>query len=162
MSKYWCKPCKSFVLDTKLGKSQHEISSKHKSSIDRTLKDLHRQKVQQERNDRDAKRILNQIEKTIGSSSSLNANNNAHSTNRNKLIPQEMKSDAKVRNLVASGRNAPAELVRPLGNSGKISKKSKKPTVLGALPDGPPFSDMKGNASAARGISGKSFHLTKR
>ncbi|KAK9326407.1 hypothetical protein V1517DRAFT_311698 [Lipomyces orientalis] len=70
MSKYWCKPCKTFVLDTKLGRSQHEASVRHKSSMDRTLRDLHRQKAQSERNERDAKRILAGIERSVGASSS--------------------------------------------------------------------------------------------
>ncbi|KAK9485966.1 hypothetical protein V1527DRAFT_465420 [Lipomyces starkeyi] len=68
MSKYWCKPCKTFVLDTKLGRSQHEASVRHKSSMDRTLRDLHRQKVQAERNERDAKRILEGIERSVSGS----------------------------------------------------------------------------------------------
>ncbi|KAK9376904.1 uncharacterized protein V1513DRAFT_438506 [Lipomyces chichibuensis] len=70
MSKYWCKPCKTFVLDTKLGRSQHEASVRHKSSMDRTLRDLHRQKVQAERSERDAKRILQGIERSVSGSSS--------------------------------------------------------------------------------------------
>ncbi|KAK9492741.1 hypothetical protein V1508DRAFT_386719 [Lipomyces doorenjongii] len=70
MSKYWCKPCKTFVLDTKLGRSQHEASVRHKSSMDRTLRDLHRQKVQAERSERDAKRILESIERSVSGASS--------------------------------------------------------------------------------------------
>ncbi|KAK9333188.1 hypothetical protein V1520DRAFT_182692 [Lipomyces starkeyi] len=73
MSKYWCKPCKTFVLDTKLGRSQHEASVRHKSSLDRALRDLHRQKVQAERNERDAKRILEGIERSVSGSYSKTA-----------------------------------------------------------------------------------------
>ncbi|KAK9478135.1 hypothetical protein V1514DRAFT_331712 [Lipomyces japonicus] len=69
MSKYWCKPCKTFVLDTKLGKSQHEASSRHKASLTRNLRDLHRQKSQAQRDDASAKRMLENIEKMVGSKS---------------------------------------------------------------------------------------------
>ncbi|KAK9451815.1 uncharacterized protein V1518DRAFT_409614 [Limtongia smithiae] len=72
MSKYWCKPCKTFVLDSKLGRSQHEVSSRHKSSMDRTLRDLHRQKSQAEHNDRNAQRILQQIERAVSGSGASN------------------------------------------------------------------------------------------
>ncbi|KAJ8102124.1 hypothetical protein POJ06DRAFT_300022 [Lipomyces tetrasporus] len=77
MSKYWCKPCKTFVLDTKLGRSQHEASVRHKSSMDRTLRDLHRQKAQSERNERDAKRILAGIERSVSGSSSKHGSTTA-------------------------------------------------------------------------------------
>ncbi|KAK9456097.1 hypothetical protein V1511DRAFT_487007 [Dipodascopsis uninucleata] len=70
MSKYWCKPCKTFVLDTKLGKSQHEASGRHKYSMERTLRDMHRQKMQSKRDDREAKRVLEEIERAVSGTTS--------------------------------------------------------------------------------------------
>ncbi|KAK9240855.1 hypothetical protein V1525DRAFT_369450 [Lipomyces kononenkoae] len=88
MSKYWCKPCKTFVLDTKLGKSQHEASVRHKSSMDRTLRDLHRQKTQAERDERDAKRILEGIERSVGGGSSAKTTANKSGIGAGPARPQ--------------------------------------------------------------------------
>lgn len=40
MSKYWCKPCKCYVVDSKLEKSQHEKSSRHKHHLSAYLTEL--------------------------------------------------------------------------------------------------------------------------
>ncbi|KAK9475142.1 uncharacterized protein V1510DRAFT_410140 [Dipodascopsis tothii] len=68
MGKYWCKPCKTFVIDSKLGRTQHETSGRHKASMNRTLRDLHRNQQASERSERDAKAMLASIERMVGPS----------------------------------------------------------------------------------------------
>jgi len=53
--KYWCKFCKLFVRDTTLEKKQHEATPKHQSSIQRSLRDLHRSTEREEREKQRAK-----------------------------------------------------------------------------------------------------------
>ena len=40
--KYWCKHCKTFVVDTKIARSQHESTGKHQGALARFLRVLHR------------------------------------------------------------------------------------------------------------------------
>lgn len=40
MGKYWCKPCKTYVDDTKLQRAQHEKSLRHKNNLANYIKDL--------------------------------------------------------------------------------------------------------------------------
>lgn len=40
--KYWCKHCKTFVVDTKFARSQHESTGKHQGALGRFLRTLHR------------------------------------------------------------------------------------------------------------------------
>ncbi|KAF8423353.1 hypothetical protein EV426DRAFT_603171 [Tirmania nivea] len=40
--KYWCKHCKTFVVDTKLSRTQHDATAKHQGALNRFLRDLHR------------------------------------------------------------------------------------------------------------------------
>lgn len=40
--KYWCKHCKTFVVDTKLARTQHDATAKHQGALNRFIRDLHR------------------------------------------------------------------------------------------------------------------------
>ncbi|KAF8455150.1 hypothetical protein BGX38DRAFT_1088859 [Terfezia claveryi] len=40
--KYWCKHCKTFVVDTKFSRTQHDATGKHQGALNRFLRDLHR------------------------------------------------------------------------------------------------------------------------
>ncbi|KAK9382043.1 uncharacterized protein V2V93DRAFT_366267 [Kockiozyma suomiensis] len=152
MSKYWCKPCKTFVLDTKLGKSQHESSVRHKSSMDRTLRELNRSKIQVQRNEREAKRILNQIDKAVsGESGSPTSTNSSNSTASIKASSKPITSvSVQKSSTTAKPTSKPVPLSffngsnKP-GISSKTATGSKpKPKVLGMLPDGVPIQPMSG------------------
>ncbi|KAK7208580.1 hypothetical protein BZA70DRAFT_274113 [Myxozyma melibiosi] len=145
MSKYWCKPCKTFVLDTKLGKSQHEASVRHKSSMDRMIRDLNRTKVQAQRSDRDAKRILEQIEKAVGGEIGTSAPSSAPVAATKTITTTAAKP---------TSSTTPSQKVPMISSKSKVlpSFIQKKPTstkqkssVLGMLPDGlPPSSSVGG------------------
>ena len=47
--KYWCKHCSVYVRDTKLERTNHEATGRHQGAIKRSLRDLHRNAEQQER-----------------------------------------------------------------------------------------------------------------
>lgn len=59
--KYWCKHCAIFVRDTKLERANHEATGKHTGAIKRSLRDLHRNHEQEERNKDRAKREIERL-----------------------------------------------------------------------------------------------------
>src|SRR5690554_6331301 len=40
--KIWCKHCSTFVVDSPLGKKNHDATAKHQLALKRFLRDLHR------------------------------------------------------------------------------------------------------------------------
>lgn len=61
--KYWCKFCKTFVRDTTLEKKQHEATPKHQSSIQRSLRELHKTT---ERDEREKQRAKDEVARLTG------------------------------------------------------------------------------------------------
>ncbi|KKY18493.1 putative formin binding [Diplodia seriata] len=86
--KYWCKFCQLFVRDTKFERQQHEATGKHQSSIQRSLRDIHRTR---EREDREKQRAKDEVARLNGltggassSSSSAAATSSSSSSSRAK------------------------------------------------------------------------------
>ncbi|KAH7414082.1 hypothetical protein DE146DRAFT_750256 [Phaeosphaeria sp. MPI-PUGE-AT-0046c] len=48
--KYWCKFCLIYVKDTKFEKQQHEATGRHQGNIQRSLRGLHREQENEQRN----------------------------------------------------------------------------------------------------------------
>ena len=71
--KYWCKHCSTYVRDTKLERTNHEATGKHQGAVKRSLRDLHRNADQKEREKDRAKREVDRLNGVVsggGSSSS--------------------------------------------------------------------------------------------
>ena len=60
--KYWCKHCKTFVVDTKLARSQHESTGKHQGALSRFLSSLHRNNERESATKEAAKREVARLE----------------------------------------------------------------------------------------------------
>jgi len=60
---YWCKFCKAYVRDTGIERSKHEATWKHKSAIERNLRNLHKGEVQK---DREKQRAQSEVERLKG------------------------------------------------------------------------------------------------
>jgi hypothetical protein len=75
--KYWCKFCKDYVKDTKFERQQHEATGRHQSNIQRSLKGLHREQQNQERQKQRAKDEVARLNGLVPSSSTAAANANA-------------------------------------------------------------------------------------
>lgn len=67
--KYWCKHCSVFVRDTGLERANHESTGKHQGAIKRSLRDLHRNADQKERNKERAKREVDRLNGVVSGSS---------------------------------------------------------------------------------------------
>ncbi|TGJ88609.1 hypothetical protein E0Z10_g174 [Xylaria hypoxylon] len=59
--KYWCKHCSTYVRDTKLERSNHEATAKHKSGLKRFLRDIHRDHENEQREQDRAKREVDRL-----------------------------------------------------------------------------------------------------
>lgn len=64
---YWCKFCKVYVRDTGLERSKHEATWKHKSAIERNLRNLHKGEVQKDREKQRAQSEVERLKGIIGS-----------------------------------------------------------------------------------------------
>jgi hypothetical protein len=70
--KYWCKHCQTFVVDTPLGRKNHDVTAKHQSSLKRFLRDLHRNNERSQTSTANAKREVERLNNLIsGGGSSL-------------------------------------------------------------------------------------------
>ncbi|EAQ85372.1 hypothetical protein CHGG_09386 [Chaetomium globosum CBS 148.51] len=67
--KYWCKHCSVFVRDTGLERANHESTGKHQGAIKRSLRDLHRNADQKERDKERAKREVDRLNGVVSGSS---------------------------------------------------------------------------------------------
>ena len=63
--RYWCKHCKTFVVDTKLSRTQHEATSKHQGALNRFLRDLHRANERETHSRETAKREVARLNALI-------------------------------------------------------------------------------------------------
>ncbi|KAF2686482.1 hypothetical protein K458DRAFT_334230 [Lentithecium fluviatile CBS 122367] len=68
--KYWCKYCSIYVKDTKFEKQQHEATGRHQGNIQRSLKGLHREQANQERQKQRAKDEVARLNGLVPSASS--------------------------------------------------------------------------------------------
>lgn len=64
--KYWCKNCSTYVVDTKLGRANHEATGKHQGAVRRALRDLHREHGKQEREQERARREVARLNGIVG------------------------------------------------------------------------------------------------
>ncbi len=63
--KYYCKHCSLYVVDTKLGRANHEATGKHQSAVRRALRDLHRNHEREERDKERAKREVERLNNLV-------------------------------------------------------------------------------------------------
>ncbi|KAK3291252.1 ankyrin repeat-containing domain protein [Chaetomium fimeti] len=67
--RYWCKHCSVYVRDTGLERANHESTAKHQGAIKRSLRDLHRNADQKERDKERAKREVDRLNGVVSGSS---------------------------------------------------------------------------------------------
>ncbi|ORY09057.1 hypothetical protein BCR34DRAFT_625925 [Clohesyomyces aquaticus] len=68
--KYWCKYCAVYVKDTKFERANHEATGRHQGSIQRSLRGLHREQQNQERQTERAKNEVARLNGIVGTPSS--------------------------------------------------------------------------------------------
>jgi hypothetical protein len=72
-NRYWCKHCSTFVRDTKLERANHEATGKHQGAVKRSLRDLHRNADQKEREQDRAKREVERLNGVVSGTATRTA-----------------------------------------------------------------------------------------
>ncbi|KAK4507466.1 hypothetical protein PRZ48_001201 [Zasmidium cellare] len=63
---YWCKFCSQYVRDTGIERKNHEASAKHQNNIQRSLRQLHKDKQIEERDKQRAKDEVERLNRMFG------------------------------------------------------------------------------------------------
>jgi len=64
--KYWCKFCETYVRDTPNDRKQHEQTGKHQGGIQKSLRELHKRKEQDEREKQRAQNEVARLKRLAG------------------------------------------------------------------------------------------------
>jgi len=64
--KYWCKFCEAFIRDTPNDRKQHEQTGKHQNGIQRSLRELHKNKERDEREKQRAQHEVARLKRLAG------------------------------------------------------------------------------------------------
>jgi len=131
--KYWCKHCSVFVRDTGLERANHEATGKHQGAIKRSLRDLHRNAEQKERDKERAKREVDRLNGVVSVSGS-GASGASRSTAKPSrgaygAPPQQGSQDERqkqLEQLAELGVNIPTELRGTMAMAGEWTVTSTK------------------------------------
>ncbi|KAK0616960.1 hypothetical protein B0T14DRAFT_524084 [Immersiella caudata] len=112
--KYWCKHCGVFVRDTKLERTNHEATGKHQGAIKRSLRDIHRNAEQQEREKDRAKREIERLNGVVSTSSGSSTRESATGAKASYSAAPQQVSEAErqkqLEQLAELGVSIPTEL----------------------------------------------------
>ena len=137
--KYWCKPCSVYVRDTKLERTNHESTGRHQGALKRSLRDLHRNHEQEEREKERARREVERLNGIVsgagagGSGSSATASGPRSSTARggygpsgaNQIVTTDQRH-AQLEQLAQLGVEIPSEYRPDLALAGDWTVTSSK------------------------------------
>ncbi|TGZ82778.1 hypothetical protein EX30DRAFT_339056 [Ascodesmis nigricans] len=68
--KYWCKYCSTYVVDTPLGRKNHDATGKHQGALKRFLRDIHRENERSTNASEAAKREVARLNALVAGESS--------------------------------------------------------------------------------------------
>ncbi|KAF2842494.1 hypothetical protein M501DRAFT_1008393 [Patellaria atrata CBS 101060] len=130
--KYWCKFCKIFVRDTKFDRQQHEATGKHQGSIQRNLRDLHKEHEKEQREKQRAKDEVARLNGIVSSSTSSKATSGSSSKSNAVANPQPVQATPEERKrqlgqLAAMGIAIPEEYRREMAMVGDWEVVSETP-----------------------------------
>jgi hypothetical protein len=123
--KYWCKHCGIYVRDSKLERANHEATGKHQGNIKRSLRDLHRNHEQEEREKDRAKREVERLNGVVSgnrSGGSFRPPGNAAASSTGSSGSQTFTKDEQQRQLeqlAGLGVNIPTQLRPELALAGE-------------------------------------------
>lgn len=131
--KYWCKYCNVFVKDTKFERQQHDATPRHQGGIQRSLRELHKDK---EREDREKQRAQNEIARlngVVGGKSTDGASAPKAAQSGSGKAPAKQASAAErkkqMQQLADMGVAVPEEFRREVALAGEWERVSVKPVV---------------------------------
>ncbi|KAF2401396.1 hypothetical protein EJ06DRAFT_537454 [Trichodelitschia bisporula] len=138
--KYWCKFCKVFVKDIKFEKAQHEATPRHQGNIQRSIRTLHKENDQAEREKQRAKQEVARLNGVVSGLAAtpkpVQQPSSSKSAPPRQATAEERK--AQIKQLAALGVEVPEEFKRDTAMPGKwqtvsvtpIAGSSKDPGVM--------------------------------
>lgn len=119
---YWCKFCEIYVRDTGVERKNHESTGKHQNNIQRSLRDLHKRKEREERDQQRAKDEVARLNGLVGGKDAPKASANPGTSGVKNLgkssgpeppkLSAAAQRKAHAEQLVALGVELPEELKR--------------------------------------------------
>ncbi|KAF2433913.1 hypothetical protein EJ08DRAFT_556312, partial [Tothia fuscella] len=148
--KYWCKFCKDYFKDTKFEKQQHESTPRHQGNIQRSLRTLHKEKEQEDRQKQRAKDEVARLNGVVGGKSAASTSTTATSTSTfKKEAPRQATAEERkkqIQQLADMGVAVPEEFRREMAIAGDWQTVSVTPVVqedFSSKPDGMAFGVRK-------------------
>ncbi|TLD26361.1 hypothetical protein PspLS_05168 [Pyricularia sp. CBS 133598] len=155
--RYWCKHCSMYVRDTKLERTNHEATGKHRGAVERALRDLHRGHEKQEKEKERARREIERLNGVVAGGDGDNKNKSGRSGPPGRTPTQEASSSssreqrqAQLEQLAGMGVNIPDELRGQMAMAGEWTV-----TKTRVIDDG------EGNESVARGVRKRELEKTE-
>lgn len=125
---YWCKFCEIYVRDTPVERKNHESTGKHQNNIQRSLRDLHKKKEREERDQQRAKDEVARLNGLVGGKDASKSGSKPSISGLQNLgktsAPEPSKASlaaqrkAHAEQLVAMGVTLPEELKREITGVG--------------------------------------------
>ncbi|KAM0722984.1 hypothetical protein Q7P37_001182 [Cladosporium fusiforme] len=138
---YWCKFCEIYVRDTPIERKNHESTGKHQNNIQRSLRDLHKRKEREERDQQRAKDEVARLNGLVGGKDTAKSGANRGITGLQNLgkssAPEPPKLSAAAQRkahaeqLIALGVALPEELKREVTGVGDWQTTSTTVTQSG-------------------------------
>jgi hypothetical protein len=145
--KYWCKYCKDYFKDTKFEKAAHESTPRHQGNIQRSLRTLHREKEQEDRQKQRAKDEVARLNGVIGGKPGSVALPVAASTGKREA-PKEASAEERkrqIKQLADMGVVVPEEYRREMAMAGEWQ-------TISVTPAAEPSTGVLGPGSLAFGV----------
>ncbi|OIW25402.1 hypothetical protein CONLIGDRAFT_685247 [Coniochaeta ligniaria NRRL 30616] len=150
--KYWCKHCQIYVRDSKLERANHEATGKHQGAIKRSLRDLHRNHENAERDKDRAKREVERLNGVVSGSKSANSFKppaSASASSGSQTLTKE-EQQRQLEQLAGLGVNIPTQLRPELALPGEWTVTSTR--VLKAPEQGDDSKDSANPSGRATGV----------
>lgn len=128
-NRYWCKFCSDFIKDTTFDRKNHETSPKHQNAIQRSLREIHKNKAKE---DRDKQRARDEVARVTGVVSGKKPDSNVQGApdfgqqkghEERKATPAERR--AQMEQLMAMGIKLPGETQKEVTGVGEWEVVSK-------------------------------------
>jgi hypothetical protein len=129
--KYWCKYCKDYFKDTKFEKAAHEATPRHQGNIQRSLRTLHREKEQEDRQKQRAKDEVARLNGVVGGKSGSTSIPVAASVGKREA-PKEASAEERkkqIKQLAEMGVVVPEEYRREMAMAGEWQTVSVTPVA---------------------------------
>ncbi|KAB5518884.1 hypothetical protein GE09DRAFT_506297 [Coniochaeta sp. 2T2.1] len=156
--KYWCKHCQIYVRDSKLERANHEATGKHQGAIKRSLRDLHRNHEQAEREKDRARREIERLNGVVSGTKpstgfrtpGANASSSSASGGSGSQTMTKEEQQRQLEQLAGLGVNIPTELRPELALAGEWTVTSTRVVKNPENEDSKDSTDPSGRAAGVR------------